>query len=193
MGAARGTTAKTRPRPTGSAQPYGHVFKAKLEELLIGATMAYWVVFLPAKLRRKAPFAAGKKLRMRGVVGGVHGRLVAMAWQLSGGRHYLMFGRATARSLGLALGDEVDVAFSIVVDDDVDVPEELAEALSQEPAWTKLWAALTPGKKRGFAHLVGTIKSPDLRAQRAVDLMRALEEGGAESVLGRARAGRAPR
>lgn len=156
---------------------FEHVFEAKLEELLIGGTMSYWVIFLPASLEKRPPFTAKKKLRMRGVVGGVHGRTVSMAWQLSGGRHYLMFGRATARSLGLTLGGKVEIACSIVDPNVVDVPEELAEALSQEPEWRKLWAALSPGKQRGLTHLVTKIRSPELRAQRAVDLMRDLQDG----------------
>ena len=156
---------------------FDHVFAGKLEELLIGGTMSYWVVFLPASLQKKAPFSAKQRLRMRGVVGGVKGKPVSMAWQLSGGRHYLMFGKATAKSLGIALGGKVEVAFRLVDETAVDLPEELAEALSQEPGWEKHWAALSPGKQRGVAHLVAKIKSPELRAQRAVDLLRGLEEG----------------
>lgn len=152
-------------------------FEAELEELLIGGTMRYWVVLLPPSLQKKAPFSAKKKLRMRGVVGGPGGRPVSMAWQLSSGRHDVMFGRATAKSLGLALGQRVALAFDLVDDDDVDIPEELREAFAQEPQWRKLWAALTPGKQRGLAHMVRNVKSPDLRAQRAVDVMRAVEDG----------------
>jgi hypothetical protein len=160
-----------------SIEAYPYAFTAELEELEIGGTMRYWVVFLPAKLQKKAPFAAKKKLRMRGVVGGPGGKPVSMAWQVSRGRHYVMFGRALARSLGLALGHSVDIAFDVVDPDDVDVPEELREALYQEPDWEKLWSALTPGKQRGLAHMVRSVKSPELRAQRAVDVMRAVEAG----------------
>lgn len=156
---------------------YAFAFEAELEELLIGGTMSYWVVFLPPSLQKRAPFSAKKKLRMRGVVGGPGGRPASMAWQLSGGRHYVMFGRATAKSLGLALGQRVALAFDLVDDDDVDIPEELRELFAQEPDWRKLWAALTPGKQRGLAHMVRSVKSPELRAQRAVDVMRAVEEG----------------
>lgn len=187
MAVARRPTARTKLTETWAKPLFEHVFTGKLVELLIGGTMRYWVLFLPASLQRKPPFAAKKKLRMRGVVGGVHGRPVSMAWQLSGGRHYLMFGKATAKSLALKLGGKVEVAFSVVDDDVVDLPEELAEALTQEPEWSKLWAALTPGRRRGIAHLVRMIISPDLRAQRAVELVRALEEGTLQSFIGRAR------
>jgi hypothetical protein len=109
--------------------------------------------------------------------GSANGAAVAMAWQLSGGRHYVMFGRALAKKLGLALGTQVSLAFDLVNDDEVDVPPELKEALRQEPDFRKAWKKLTPGKQRGIAHLVRTVKDPDRRAQRAVDLLRDLERG----------------
>jgi uncharacterized protein YdeI (YjbR/CyaY-like superfamily) len=84
---------------------FAYVFEGVLEELRIGkeaaSAMSYWVVFLPPRLQKQAPFAARKKLR----------------------------------------------------------------------------DALTPGKQRGLAHMVGTLKRPELRAQRAVEVMRAVEDG----------------
>lgn len=163
---------------------FAYVFEAVLEELSIGKeasnAMRYWVLFLPARLQKVAPFAAKKKLRMRGIVGGAGhtgGKPVSLAWQVANGRHYVMFGRAAAKSLGLTLGKKVEMAFDLVPDDDVDLPEELREALEQEPTWKTLWSELTPGKQRGLAHMVRGLKNPDLRALRAVDLLRGLEDG----------------
>lgn len=157
--------------------PFAYAFKGTLEEHTIGGTMRYWVVFLPGSLQERAPFKERKKLRMRGLVGGPGGKPVSMAWQTSHGRHYVMFGRARAKSLGLVLGHKVDISFELVGDEEVDVPEELREALEQEPDWQRLWASLTPGKRRGLGHMVASVKSPELRAQRAVDVMRAVESG----------------
>lgn len=169
--------AGTRAKKAG----FPYAFEGVLEELAIGRdpsnAMRCWGVFLPAALQKRAPFSAKKKLRMRGVVGGASGKPVSLAWQVSNGRHDVMFGRGAAKSLGLALGETVELAFDLVSEHDVDLPDELREALDQEPTWKELWSALTPGKQRGLAHMVRTLKNPDLRAQRAVDLLRGLEDG----------------
>ncbi len=145
-----------------------------LEELKIGGTMSYWVVFLPASIAAEGPFSERRRLRMKGLA---NGTAVAMAWQLSGGRHYVMFGRALAKKLGIALGNKVTLAFDLVDDDEVEVPPEIREALRQEPAWRAGWKKLAAGKQRGLAHLVNGVKDPERRAQRAVDLLRDLERG----------------
>ena len=59
----------------------------------------------------------------------------------------------------------------------VEVPAELREALRQEPAWRKLWAAQTPGRQRGIAHHVDSARSPETRAARAVEALERLEQG----------------
>ncbi len=152
---------------------FDHTIEGRLEEVDYGR-MTYWVVFLPPRLEAQRPFLEQRKLRMRGEVAG---RAVSLAWQLKGGRHYVMFGKTLAKALGLVPGSKVSLSFSLVPDDEVDVPAELREALRQEATWQSLWRALTPGKRRGLAHLVGKVKSPDLRAQRAVELLRSLEDG----------------
>jgi len=151
----------------------GHTFRGKLEELVWGR-MRYWVIFLPARLESRAPFSEKKKLRMRGTV---DGQPVALAWQLHEGRHYVMFGKAAAKKLGIALGATVGMTFTLVSDDDVEVPEELRLALAQEPEWRALWKKLTPGQQRGLAHMVNSAKRPETRAARAIDVMRRVEEG----------------
>ena len=161
-------------RKTRTSDSHAYAFEGTLEELMIGGTMSYWAVFLPASLAAREPFSHLRRLRMKGLANGAE---VAMAWQLSGGRHYVMFGRALAKKLGLALGARVSLAFDLVDDDVVDVPAEIAEALRQEPDFRRPWKKLTPGKQRGIAHLVRTVKDPDRRAQRAVDLLRDLERG----------------
>lgn len=164
-------------RRSTAESPFGYRVVGTLEEWLVGGALSYWVVFLPAKMQSQAPFAAKKKVRIRGRVGGPSGKPVTLAWQVKQGRHYLLFGRSTAKALGITLGDSVTVEFDVVDDAIVDVPPELREALRQEPEWRKRWAALTPGKQRGIAHLVAKVKSPELRAQRAVDILRGLEDG----------------
>jgi hypothetical protein len=157
-----------------ASKSFDYTIRVALEELLIGKTMSYWVLFLPRKLQDTEPFAARKRMRMRGTA---NGQSVSLAWQLSSRRHYVMFGRTAAKALGIALGQQVELAFSLVSDAEVLVPEELAEALRQEPSWRKAWRALTPGKQRGLCHMVNTAKDPERRAQRAVDILRAVEAG----------------
>jgi len=109
--------------------------------------------------------------------GTIDGKEVALAWQVAGGRHYLMVGSALARALRVDAGSRVDVAFSIVSGDDVRVPPEIAEAVRQEPAWRRLWRALRPAEQRRLAHLVDSARTDEVRARRAVELFRGLESG----------------
>lgn len=100
-----------------------------------------------------------------------------MAWQRSGGRHYVMFGRGAAKALGLALGDRIRLEFTLVSDTVVDVPPEIRELTRQDRELGAVWKALTPGARRGLGHLVRSVRSPELRAQRAVDLLEAARRG----------------
>ena len=158
------------PHPRGA---FDFRFVAKLESLDFGR-MVYRVLYLPPTLQRRAPFVKGGRLRMRGTIGG---QACALAWLRSAGRFYLLVGKSLQRAIGARPGDRLEVCFSIADGHDVPIPEELAEAIRQEPAWAALWGALTPGARRGHAFRVESAKRPATRVQRAIDIMRSLEDG----------------
>ena len=113
-------------------------------------------------------------MRMKGTLAGVP---VSLAFQRAEGRRYLLVGRTLEKKAGLKIGAKVEVIFALAGLDKVDVPGEIKEAIRQDPAWKKLWRALTPGKQRGLSYLVSSAKNPEIRAQRAVEIFRQLEMG----------------
>lgn len=50
--------------------------------------------------------------------------------------------------------------------DDLDLPEELAEALAADPELSAAWDALTPGRRRGYVVQIGQAKQSATRANR---------------------------
>ncbi len=50
--------------------------------------------------------------------------------------------------------------------DDFDLPAELADALDADPALAEAWAALTPGRRRGWVVQVSGAKQAETRARR---------------------------
>ncbi len=50
--------------------------------------------------------------------------------------------------------------------DDFDLPEELTEALDADPALAEAWAALTPGRRRGWVIQISGAKQAATRARR---------------------------
>ena len=73
-----------------------------------------------------------------------------------------------------ALRDFVDQAIALeragarldLPDDDLDLPAELLEALDSDPDLAAAWAALTPGRRRGYVVHVAGAKQPATRAAR---------------------------
>ncbi len=158
------------------APAWKYRFEAPIEMIDYGR-MVYWAVFLPPALAKLAAFDGGRPLRMRGVVGGPKGIEVALAWQRKGGRRYILVSQALARAIKVSAGSSVQVAFDLVSADHVVVPDELAEAMRQEPGWRALWRKLSPGEQRGAAHRVASARTAPVRADRAIAIFRALEDG----------------
>ena len=90
----------------------------------------------------------------------------------SSGEPCLRFGKAWLRDAGLSEGDLVEVMLRPDPDPDrIDVPDELAAALDEDPEAGILWAALTPGRRRSLAYAVTRAKKPETRARRAASLL----------------------
>lgn len=55
------------------------------------------------------------------------------------------------------------------------MPKELSEALKQNPSGKKRFLKLTAGKQRNIIHFVDSVKNPDTRVSRAVQILEDLE------------------
>ncbi len=62
------------------------------------------------------------------------------------------------KAAGLRIGSVVEVSFRVVPQDDVDLPEELADLLAKRARPRAAWQRLSPGKQRGLAYLVASVR-----------------------------------
>lgn len=154
---------------------FTHRFETTIRRHAVG-TYHYTVVYLPDDIARTLPFAQHPRLRIEADVSGVP---VKGAWQPAKGVWYLMLPKAGLKSAGLAIGDEVEVAFRVIAQDDVDVPEELTAALAKSSRRRKAWNAHTAGTQRGLAHFVESAKRAETR-QKRLDAVLAALDGAAE-------------
>lgn len=119
-------------------------------------------VYLPDDLAREL-LRGRSRLRVRGEVNELP---FAGAWQPSNGRYYLLLSRTMCRAGGFGVGDRIDVRCRIDDPDAVTVPAELERALVVNPEAMNAWQALTPGRRRGLAHLVASAKTAGTVAKR---------------------------
>lgn len=101
---------------------------------------------------------------------------VAGAWMPSGdGRHYFIVSPAVRKGTGARVGDLLDMRFVIDAQDRVDMPHALAQALAARPELNATWLSLTPGQRRGHAHLVSAAKSAATVNKRVAAVLIALD------------------
>lgn len=156
---------------------YPHAFEAPLSRFGVGRTRKLWytVLFLPPAIEPALPFAAHPRLRVEGEIAELPAE---GAWMPTGdNRRYFMVSPKILKAAQLAIGDTVEMRFRIADQGAVDVPPELAAALAADPAARGAWAALTPGGRRGFAHLVHGAKASATRARRVADVLAAIRDG----------------
>ncbi|MEL7460411.1 MAG: YdeI/OmpD-associated family protein [Pseudomonadota bacterium] len=146
---------------------------AKTEALDFG-TFFYKVVWLTPDLAAALPLEEHPRLRVAGEIAGMD---FSGACMPSGGRHYLMVPKAIRVKQGLGLGDVITLRFGVDDQDRVDVPPELAEALADDADIAETWAALTPGKQRGFAYRVASAKTVPTRVRRVEEVIGHMLDG----------------
>jgi len=153
---------------------FTHEFEAPLSTHGVGKSRVIWyqVLFLPKPLAKTLPLRAHPRLRVRGEIVDIP---VAGAWMPVGdGRHYFIVSQAVRKGTNARLGDMLDMRFVVDDQDRVDVPPALARALAARPELQAVWEGLTPGKRRGLAHLVTQAKSNPTVQRRIQDVMDAL-------------------
>ena len=92
------------------------------------------------------------------------------------GKAYISINSKRMKELSVEQGDTVDV---ILTEDTsefgVDVPEELTELFKQDPEGKGRFDLLKPGMQRYILNYVNTVKSPQLRVDKAFMLIQNLK------------------
>ena len=96
---------------------------------------------------------------------------------LGQGSAYISLNTKRLKQVGLRHGDPVQV----LLEEDtspygMEVPEELAELLRQDKAGQERFNQLPPGKQRYIIHYVASVKSSQLRINRAILLIENLKQ-----------------
>lgn len=154
---------------------YTHSFEAQLAELVYPGKFRYFIIRLPREIAEALPFETQVRVRAKGEM---NDRQFAGAWMPDGERlPYLHVSREAVEAMGLRVGDDVEVRFNVAPADEVDVPDELQAALDADPAAQAIWDGLTPGRRRGLAHMIRTAKQVTTREKRARQLITDLRAG----------------
>ena len=122
------------------------------------------------------------RVRVIATIGGVEAERALMP--MGDGRHAVMVSKALMREARIVVGDEVRVSLVLDDPDRVTIPEELLAAMDIDDEFRAVFERQTAGMKRGMCHWVASAKSPNVRAQRAAEVMRRLTTPG-ESFGGR--------
>jgi hypothetical protein len=149
---------------------FSHHFDATISLHPVGS-YNYTVVYLPAEIASELPFEMSPRLRVEADISGV---TVKGAWQPASGRWYLMLPKRPLKDAELKIGSRVEVSFRLLPQDQVDVPSELAELLDAKPKIQKAWKALSAGKQRALAHMIGSAKLPQTRLVRLEQVQEVL-------------------
>jgi hypothetical protein len=92
------------------------------------------------------------------------------------GGYYISLNKTTRDSLGISVGDKVDV--ELVRDESkygLPMPEELQAVLDQDPEGDKLFHSLTNGKQRTILYYVAKNKDIDRRIGAALIILEHLK------------------
>lgn len=154
---------------------YDHAFEGRLEELIYPGKFRYFILRLTAEMAARLPFDREPRLRASGEINDMP---FQGAWVPGGNQlPYLHLSTDFVTALGVRVGDPLEVRFRLEPSDYVDICVELAEALAADPDANDLWQSLTPGRRRGLAHAVGTAKREETRRKRTAKLMADLRAG----------------
>ncbi len=149
-----------------------YLFCAPVMQLGVGFTI--WGVPLPEDVA--AALAGAGVRRVVGTIGGI-----AVSRAIMNPRRpqpYLTLNRDLMRRLRVGEGDLLDVMITAdPAPDDVALCDEFEAVLEQHAHAAACWEAMTPGRRRSYAHYVNGGKRPETRLKRALDLAQRMEEG----------------
>ena len=135
----------------------------------VGRSLTYKVVFLEPSFESVLTFGRGNRVRF---VGELEGIPLRGTWQSPPGKgHYAMLSGALLKQAGCKVGDEAMLAFNVVSDTHVDVPEDIACACTATKTLASAWAGLTPGAQRAQIAQIDSAKTEPTRAKRIKNLV----------------------
>ncbi len=159
--------------PLGN-KPIESIFNAEITLRDFGR-MAYHVVYLPDSAARQLRLNDSLRLRVMGWIDDAH---FEGACQPQRGRWYLILSKRLRRELKKSLGRTVSCRLVPAGQDTVHVPRELQVELDRRPVLRNTWSQLTPGKRRGFCHLIESAKRPETRESRVHQIIDEVMNAG---------------
>jgi len=93
-----------------------------------------------------------------------------------GGKYFINFNKQNSRKYNLTDGQILNI--ELLKDDSkygIPMPEEFQELLYQDVEGDELFHALTPGKQRSLLHLIGKVKSPEIRIRKGLIIFNHLK------------------
>ena len=135
------------------------------------ARYRYRVVWLPDDLATALPLSEHPRLRISGEI---NDHPIEAALTPLRGRWYILLSQKVLRAVDAAMDDVVSVRFGVADQDAVEIPDELADALENDPSLQALWAASTAGRKRGLAYRVASAKTQTTRLKRTSEVVEIL-------------------
>ena len=96
---------------------------------------------------------------------------------IGGGRVCLGLDKETREQAGVAPGDAVRLSLERSERPQVEVPDELREALAADPEAAEAFDRLAHTHRREYAQWVGEAKRPETRARRVAQTLERLRDG----------------
>lgn len=144
-------------------------FRAVIKEHRGGGT----VVEIPFDV--ESAFGTRGRVKVRATFDGhpYRGSIVPM-----GGRHLLGVLKSIREALGKSAGDSVDVVVELDTEErTVEMPPELAEALSANPAAAEFFDGLAYTYRKEYAHWIAEARRPETRSRRLARAINKLGRG----------------
>jgi uncharacterized protein YdeI (YjbR/CyaY-like superfamily) len=89
------------------------------------------------------------------------------AWQSAPGKgHYAMLSEQVLAQAERKVGDEATLAFNVVADDFVAVPDDILKALERSKQAQRTWDTLSPPQRRAAVAQLESAKTAATRARR---------------------------
>ena len=145
-------------------------FETRLSE--IDGVFLKTAIYLPEAIIKGLP--AGR-VRVKGLCNGAPFALAVL--HLKDGSRYFAVSAALRKAAGVRVGDPVNVSFTLVDPDKLEIPEELGAVLEQDDDARKAWDKLTPGYRRSLVHYITSVKNVDSRIKRSLDLLNRAKRG----------------
>lgn len=93
------------------------------------------------------------------------------------GQFFININKENRKKLGLELGDNIQI--EIKADESkygIPLPDEMKILLEQDDIGSDFFHKLTPGKQRSLLHIVGKVKSSDIRIQKSLVILNFLKD-----------------